>query len=53
MKNFIIIAAFAVVTLNLSAQDFAIKSNVLSDAVGSANLGIEFGGGAIPNVVMI
>ncbi len=45
MKNFIIIVAFAVMTVNLSAQDFAIKSNVLSDVTGSANLGIEFGGG--------
>lgn len=35
----------AAMTFNLSAQDFAIKSNVLADIVGSANFGIEFGGG--------
>lgn len=35
---------FTVMATNLSAQDFAIKSNILSDITGSASLGIEFGG---------
>lgn len=38
--------AFIVMAFAASAQDFAVKTNLLQDVTGTANLGIEFGGGS-------
>ena len=45
-RRFLIAMAFIVMAFTASAQDFAVKTNLLQDVTGTANLGIEFGGGS-------
>lgn len=46
LKKYILTIAFAVLALNISAQDIAIKTNIIQDVTGTMNAGIEIGGGS-------
>ncbi len=43
MKKVVLLLTFMLICIVSGAQDFAIKTNLLSDAFRNANLGIEFG----------
>ena len=44
-RRYLTALALLIITTGLSAQDFAIKSNVLYDVTKTLNAGIEIGGG--------